>query len=106
MSSFKRGATFTAIYTVETVQVDGVTVADLTGWTARCKLRDAKDNLIEELTATIIDPVARKARLSSAGTSGWPKGKVLGDVWFIGPGGAPVVPTPTFSFDVSDGPSR
>jgi hypothetical protein len=103
---FKRGATFTSIYTANSLVVDGITVTDLTGWTARCQLRDVQGEIIEELTATIIDPVARKVRLASAGTTGWPKGKAQGDVWLIGPGGTPKVPGGTFEFEIGEGPTQ
>ncbi len=103
---FKRGATFDAIFTASNVVVGGVAVTDLTGWTARCQLRTSGDALIEELTATIIDVIARKVRLVSAGTSAWPKGKAVGDIVFKGPGGTPTVPSDSFSFDVVDGPTR
>lgn len=105
MIGFKRGATFTTIYEADAVMVDGVLIFDLTGWTARCVLRRINGQLIEELIATIIDPVARLIRLSSTGTAAWPKGRALGDIHLSGPGGVPRVVTETFSFAIIDGPT-
>lgn len=106
MTTFKRGATFSAVFRCTSVQLAGTEVADLTGWTARCTLRTAQDVVIEELAATIIDPVERLVSLVSAGTAGWPKAKALGDVLLIGPGGAPRLPSGTFSFEIGEGPTR
>ncbi len=98
MITFKPGATFTAIATL-TVLVDGASVADVTGWTFRCQLRNRAGALIEELACTLVSGPLRKVRLASADTSAWPKRTTLqGDIVATDPTGTITVPTDTFEF--------
>jgi hypothetical protein len=102
MITFKPGATFSAIATI-TVVKDGVSVADLTGWTFRSQLRRKAGALVAELTCTLMDGPARKVRLAAASTAAWPeKTTVQADILCTDPAGNTHVPTGTFEFALGE----
>ncbi len=104
----RRGSTFIAGGSFDlsgqvTVIDSGVVVANLTGWTGRSQIRDLKDQLIADLTVTIVDGAQRLVRVHTlADTSGWPAGQVKMNILFIAPDGT-IVPTGVTTFEIEKG---
>jgi hypothetical protein len=97
----KRGDTFDLSGAVD-VTLDGQSVEDLTGWTARSQLRTPVGTLVAELDVVWLDASKRLLRLrkSASATLTWVLGEVLIDIELTSPAGD-VVSTPTASLIVT-----
>lgn len=72
-------------------------------WTVAAHLRDAKDNLVQELTVGWADETTtRHLRLGCLDTRAWPLGRVDMDVQFTRPDGFVVSTTTTSLYVVKD----
>lgn len=79
--------------------VNDAPVTDLSGWAIASQVRRADGTLVATLSAAILDPAARLARLAGP-TGDWPCARLLCNVVLTGPGGAPVIPSPPFEIVV------
>jgi hypothetical protein len=95
---FKKGDTFDFSGPV-TATVNGVDVADFTGWSARSQVRDQSDSLVAELEVTWMSRTPGVVRLRSTTTTNWPEGGLMIDIQFTAPD-ATVVSTATEWFNV------
>jgi hypothetical protein len=97
---FKRGNTFELSGLVSVVQ-HGLSISDLTGWTATVFVKDGVGKLISKPSFFWLDPTIRlvKIRQEPNVTSLWPVGLLYIDIRFVAPNGD-IVNTSTATIDV------
>jgi len=102
ISSFKRGQ----VLDIASIWVENGQPVDLTGCTLTSSLRDADDNLIEDLVVTLLNQTTNKGRFVTAiDSTDWPLGRLKFDtrIEFLS---GKVVNTPTVYIDVVEPPTR
>lgn len=68
---------------------DGVTPIDITGWTLRSQIRNARDGLLAELSVTLTTPAEGRYSLTAAlgATATWSPGSAEMDIEYEDPAG-------------------
>ena len=102
---FTRGDTFEFSGPV-TAKVNGLTVTDLTGWSAKSQVRSERGDLLDDLVVTFLSYSPAAINLaSSKSTEDWPVGTAKIDIEFTNPAGK-IVSTQVVSFTVTQDVTR
>jgi len=103
-TTFKRGNTFDYSGTA-TVTDNGVLVADMTGWSGACMIRQHNGALVANIEFTWLNAAARIFRLRAINTTAWRIGAAEIDVAFTSPTGD-VISTETSAIEIDNGPTH